>query len=58
LDPRELRLVFVDRLFRLMVAMMLPAATPMILIFASAQARRDRFVAIPTWVFIAGYFVI
>ena len=42
----------------MMVAMMLPGATPMILIFASAQARRDRLVAIPTWIFIAGYFVI
>jgi predicted metal-binding membrane protein len=50
--------VFVALWTVMMVAMMLPAATPMILIFASAQARRDRFVAIPTWVFIAGYFVI
>ena len=42
----------------MMVAMMLPGATPMILIFAFAQARRDRLVAIPTWIFIAGYFII
>lgn len=38
-----------------MVAMMLPAATPMILIFAAAQARRDRHVAVPTWIFVAAY---
>jgi predicted metal-binding membrane protein len=50
--------VFVALWTVMMVAMMLPAATPMILIFASAQARRDRLVAIPTWIFIAGYFVI
>jgi predicted metal-binding membrane protein len=42
----------------MMVAMMLPAATPMILIFASAQARRDRHVAVPTWLFVAGYFLL
>jgi predicted metal-binding membrane protein len=39
----------------MMVAMMLPAATPMILIFAAAQARRDRHVAVPTWIFVAAY---
>ena len=50
--------VFVALWTVMMVAMMLPGATPMILIFASAQARRDRLVAIPTWIFIAGYFVI
>ena len=37
-----------------MVAMMLPAAMPMILIFASAQSRRERRVALPTGIFIAG----
>jgi hypothetical protein len=31
---------------------------PMILIFASAQARRDRFVAVPTWIFVAGYILV
>ena len=42
----------------MMVAMMLPAAMPMILIFAAAQARRDRHVAIPTWIFVAGYILV
>ena len=42
----------------MMVAMMLPAAMPMIVIFASAQARRDQHVAIPTWIFVAGYILI
>ena len=50
--------VFVALWTVMMVAMMLPGATPMILIFAYAQARRDRLIAIPTWIFIAGYFVI
>ena len=42
----------------MMVAMMLPAAVPMILIFAAAQARRDRHVAVPTWIFVAGYILV
>jgi predicted metal-binding membrane protein len=42
----------------MMAAMMLPAAAPMILIFASAQARRARDVAVPTWVFVAGYILV
>lgn len=42
----------------MMAAMMLPAAAPMIFMFASAQARRDRHVAVPTWVFIAGYILV
>jgi predicted metal-binding membrane protein len=50
--------VFVALWTVMMVAMMLPAATPMILIFASARVRRDRRVVVPTWIFIAGYFVI
>ena len=50
--------VFVALWTVMMVAMMLPGATPMILIFASAQSRRERLVAIPTWIFIAGYFVV
>jgi predicted metal-binding membrane protein len=41
-----------------MAAMMLPAAAPMILIFASAQARRERDIAIPTWIFTAGYILV
>ena len=39
----------------MMAAMMLPAAAPMILTFAAAQARRDHAAAVPTWIFIAGY---
>ncbi|WP_262273225.1 DUF2182 domain-containing protein [Microvirga yunnanensis] len=39
----------------MMAAMMLPAAAPMILTFAQAQARRDRAVLVPTWIFVAGY---
>ena len=42
----------------MMAAMMLPAATPMVLIFASAQARRQKQVAVPTWIFIAGYMIV
>jgi predicted metal-binding membrane protein len=42
----------------MMAAMMLPAAAPMILIFASAQARRERDTAIPTWIFTAGYILV
>ena len=45
-------LIFVTVWTIMMVAMMLPAAAPMILIFASAQARRDRHVAVPTWIFV------
>jgi len=42
----------------MMAAMMLPAAAPMILIFASAQARRVGEAAVPTWIFIAGYLLV
>ena len=48
-------LVFVGVWTVMMAAMMLPAAAPMILTFASAQARRDQAPAVPTWIFIAGY---
>ena len=51
-------LIFVTVWTVMMVAMMLPAAAPMILIFASAQARRDRHVAVPTWIFVAGYMLV
>jgi predicted metal-binding membrane protein len=51
-------LVFVTVWTIMMVAMMLPAAVPMILIFAAAQARRDRHVAVPTWIFVAGYILV
>jgi predicted metal-binding membrane protein len=50
--------VFVALWTVMMAAMMLPAAAPMILIFASAQARRARFAAVPTWIFIAGYLLV
>ena len=42
----------------MMLAMMLPAIAPMVLIFASAQARRDKPVAVPTWIFVAGYVLV
>jgi predicted metal-binding membrane protein len=42
----------------MMAAMMLPAAMPMILIFTAAQARRNRQVTVPTWIFIAGYLLV
>ena len=42
----------------MMVAMMLPAAASMIFMFASAQARREREVAVPTWIFVAGYILV
>jgi predicted metal-binding membrane protein len=51
-------LVFVAVWTVMMAAMMLPAAAPMILIFASAQARRNRIAAVPTWIFIAGYLLV
>jgi predicted metal-binding membrane protein len=51
-------LIFVIVWTIMMVAMMLPAAAPMILIFAAAQGRRDRHVAVPTWIFIAGYILV
>jgi predicted metal-binding membrane protein len=50
--------VFVALWTVMMAAMMLPAAAPMILIFASAQARRERDAAIPTWIFTAGYILV
>ncbi|WP_245417640.1 DUF2182 domain-containing protein [Aminobacter sp. AP02] len=42
----------------MMAAMMLPAASPMIFMFATAQARREQNVAIPTWIFVAGYMLV
>jgi predicted metal-binding membrane protein len=42
----------------MMASMMLPAAAPMIVIFASAQARRARASAVPTWLFVAGYILV
>ncbi len=51
-------LVFVTVWTIMMVAMMLPAVAPMILVFAAAQSRRDRHVAVPTRIFIAGYILV
>jgi predicted metal-binding membrane protein len=51
-------LVFVAVWTVMMAAMMLPAAAPMIVTFASAQARRDRAVAVPSWIFVAGYLLV
>ena len=42
----------------MMAAMMLPAAAPMVLIFASAQARGGKNAAVPTWIFLAGYLLV
>ena len=42
----------------MMAAMMLPAAAPMIVTFASAQARRHRCGRVPTWIFVAGYLLV
>jgi predicted metal-binding membrane protein len=50
--------VFVAVWTVMMAAMMLPATAPMILIFASAQARRERHAAVPTWIFTVGYLLV
>jgi predicted metal-binding membrane protein len=42
----------------MMGAMMLPSAAPMILTFAAVQARRNRNVAVPTWIFVAAYILV
>ena len=42
----------------MMSAMMLPAAAPMIFLFASAQAKRRKNVAVPTLIFAAGYLLV
>jgi predicted metal-binding membrane protein len=42
----------------MMAAMMLPAAAPMILVFAAAQARGTRSGAVPTWVFVLAYILV
>jgi predicted metal-binding membrane protein len=49
---------FVSMWTVMMAAMMLPAMTPMVLTFAAAQARRTRTMALPTWIFIAGYLLV
>jgi predicted metal-binding membrane protein len=50
--------VFLAAWIVMMAAMMLPAVVPMVLVFASAQARRERSAAVPTWIFIAGYMLV
>jgi len=50
--------VFVAIWTVMMAAMMLPAAAPMIMIFASAQARRGQGALVPTWIFTAGYLLV
>jgi predicted metal-binding membrane protein len=42
----------------MMGAMMLPSAAPMILAFAAVQARRNRNVAVSTWIFVAVYILV
>jgi predicted metal-binding membrane protein len=50
--------VFVTVWTVMMAAMMLPAAAPMIFMFAAAQGRREREVAVPTSIFVAGYILV
>ena len=50
--------VFVALWTVMMTAMMLPAAAPMLLMFAAAQSRRTRKVAVPTWTFATGYLLV
>src|SRR5262249_51149138 len=50
--------VFVADWTVMMGAMMLPSAAPMILTFAAVQARRNRHVAVPTWIFVAAYILV
>jgi predicted metal-binding membrane protein len=42
----------------MMGAMMLPSAAPMILTFAAVQARRNRNIAVPIWIFVAVYILV
>jgi predicted metal-binding membrane protein len=50
--------VFVAVWTVMMAAMMLPAAAPMIFMFAAAQGRREREVAVPTSIFVLGYILV
>lgn len=50
--------VFVAIWTVMMAAMMLPAAAPMIMIFASAQARRGQAPFVPVWIFTGGYLLV
>jgi predicted metal-binding membrane protein len=52
-------LVFLAAWVAMMVAMMLPAAAPMLLLFHATAARRRATTGfVPTWVFVAGYFLV
>ena len=59
-EPGFRLLIFLGMWLTMMAAMMLPAATPMILIFGAVyrhkRQRGDAF--IPTWVFVAGYLLV
>ena len=50
--------VFVALWTVMMAAMMLPGAAPMIMIFASAPAQRDRHRPVRTWIFVSGYILV
>lgn len=60
-DPMDMRpVLFIGSWTVMMAAMMLPAATPMLLTFDRIQAgkRRQGSSAVPTWVFLAGYLLV
>ncbi|MGH6866551.1 MAG: DUF2182 domain-containing protein [Methyloceanibacter sp.] len=42
----------------MMAAMMLPAAAPMIVMFASVQTRRTGSEVVSTWIFVSGYLLV
>jgi predicted metal-binding membrane protein len=50
--------IFIAMWTVMMAAMMLPAVAPMVLLFASAQARLGNDAAVSTWIFIAGYLLV
>jgi len=52
--------LFLPMWMTMMVAMMFPAALPMVLIFhrVSTDRRRKGVAAVPTWVFVAGYLAV
>jgi predicted metal-binding membrane protein len=51
-------LVFAALWTVMMAAMMLPAVAPMVIIFASAQARREQRSAVATSIFVGGYLLV
>jgi predicted metal-binding membrane protein len=60
LEPGNRLILYLGMWTTMMAAMMLPAAAPMILVFATISRRQrqrgDAFV--PTWVFVAGYLAV